>query len=76
MEKIILNWYLIGVMVNLFIIYIIIVLDKFIYGIEQKMDKKDDILALSLLLIVSWSVWLFVIIFFLFKDKLISYIKK
>lgn len=63
----ILNWYLIGVMVNLICVFIIILIDKFINKIEQKMDKREDVVVLSLLLILSWSVWVFVVVIFLIK---------
>ncbi len=65
----ILNWYLIGVMVNLVIIYFIILFDKYKHKIELKMDKNEDVIVISLILITSWSVWLFVILFFIIKNN-------
>lgn len=66
----ILNWYLIGVMVNLVCVFIIILIDKFINKIEQKMDKNEDAIVLSVLLILSWSVWVFTLVIFVLKFTL------
>ena len=66
----ILNWYLIGVMVNLVCVFIIILIDKFINKIEQKMDKNEDAIVLSVILILSWSVWVFALVIFVLKFTL------
>lgn len=66
----ILNWYLIGVMVNLVCVFIIILIDKFINKIEQKMDKNEDAVVLSVILILSWSVWVFALVIFVLKFTL------
>ena len=66
----ILNWYLIGVMVNLVCVFIIILIDKFVNKIEQKMDKNEDAVVLSVLLILSWSVWVFALVILVLKITL------
>lgn len=66
----VLNWYLIGVMVNLVCVFIIILIDKFINKIEQKMDKNEDAVVLSVILILSWSVWVFALVIFVLKFTL------
>lgn len=66
----VLNWYLIGVMVNLVCVFIIILIDKFINKIEQKMDKNEDVVVLSVILILSWSVWVFALVIFVLKFTL------
>lgn len=66
----VLNWYLIGVMVNLVCVFIIILIDKFINKIEQKMDKNEDAIVLSVILILSWSVWVFALVIFVLKFTL------